>query len=89
MIQDVELKKNIAASRPHTLWLKEQVLTDTKLFCSQIILRYYIMYKYLLAVVCVYSDHVISSCNDLINSVQIVLKYTFHMLSVAFVILKL
>jgi hypothetical protein len=31
MIQDVELKRNIAASRPHSLWLKEQVLTDTLL----------------------------------------------------------
>jgi len=26
MIQDVEIKKSIAASRPHSLWLKEQVL---------------------------------------------------------------
>ncbi|GFG41054.1 hypothetical protein Cfor_06824, partial [Coptotermes formosanus] len=26
MIQDVELKKSIAASRPHSLWLKEQIL---------------------------------------------------------------
>ncbi|PNF31497.1 Glutamate synthase [NADH], amyloplastic [Cryptotermes secundus] len=26
MIQDVELKRNIAASRPHSLWLKEQIL---------------------------------------------------------------
>lgn len=26
VIQDVELKKNIAKSRPHTQWLKEQVI---------------------------------------------------------------
>ena len=26
MIQDVEIKKRIASSRPHSLWLKEQVL---------------------------------------------------------------
>jgi len=31
MIQDVELKKNIAASRPHSLWLKEQVLLNSLL----------------------------------------------------------
>lgn len=31
MIQDVEIKRNIAASRPHSLWLKEQVLTNTLL----------------------------------------------------------
>ncbi|PSN33244.1 hypothetical protein C0J52_22643 [Blattella germanica] len=28
MIQDVELKKRIAASRPHSIWLKEQILMD-------------------------------------------------------------
>jgi hypothetical protein len=32
MIQDVELKRNIAASRPHSLWLKEQVLSNAILY---------------------------------------------------------
>jgi hypothetical protein len=56
MIQDVELKKNIAASRPHTLWLKEQVLTYAELFYSGNIVHFCIMCKYLLAEV--HSDDV-------------------------------
>lgn len=75
MIQDVELKRNIAASRPHSLWLKEQVLTGTLLcfrmlkngdtyFSNKIICRFFRGAK-----VCGHSYYVISSSRSLVNCV--------------------